>query len=186
MVEHRRLVPLDVLRAVAVLLVFCRHGINPPAAGRLEPIATSLHRLGWAGGDLFFVLSGLLVGGLLFRELRTRSALDVRRFVVRRGFKIWPAYYVYLGFVLVLYASARGSTITQALERLWPNLLHVQNYMPGRRLGLPLMHTWSLAVEEHFYLLLPALLVLLTSGAKAPRAIPAIPAIPWIAVALGC
>ena len=56
---------------------------------------------GHAGVDLFFVLSGFLIGGLLFRELHDRGWLHVGRFIVRRGFKIWPSYAVYLAFVAV-------------------------------------------------------------------------------------
>src|SRR5882672_3141516 len=133
MVEQEgRLVQLDVLRAIAVLLVFCRHGIIPPASGRLEPLAQSLHRLGWTGVDLFFVLSGFLVGGLLFSELKNSGKLDAPRFLIRRGFKIWPSYFAYLLFLLVV--------LRRDTDALWLwvyNLVHVQNYF-----GTPRPHTW--------------------------------------------
>ena len=67
----------------------------------MEPIANLWMRFGWTGVDLFFVLSGFLVGGLLFRELRQQSGLDVRRFIIRRGFKIWPSYLVFLAAIFV-------------------------------------------------------------------------------------
>jgi len=52
--------------------------------------------LRWTGVDLFFVLSGFLIGGLLFKELRTKGQLKVGRFIIRRGLKIWPSYFVFL------------------------------------------------------------------------------------------
>ena len=73
------------------------------------------------------------------QELRTRSALDVRRFIVRRGFKIWPAYYAYLAFVFVMFAfvDAGGDSWSPAV-RLLPNLFHFQNYAEVPRLGINL------------------------------------------------
>ncbi len=104
-----------------------------------------LHRLGfpnfgWAGVDVFFVLSGFLVGGLLLKEWRLTQRVDSRRFLIRRGFKIWPMYYVFLGLMLL--------TRHRTVHQLWGNLLNMQNYTGG------IPHTWSLAVEEHAYLLL--------------------------------
>jgi peptidoglycan/LPS O-acetylase OafA/YrhL len=98
--------------------------------------------------DLFFVLSGFLVSGLFFAEYRHSGRIDVHRFVVRRGFKIWPPYLVYLVVISLWllwrhYPSQPGGVWTA----LWPNLLHVQNYF-----HTPRLHTWSLAVEEHFYI----------------------------------
>src|ERR1700722_19491950 len=90
----RRLIQLDVLRGLAILLVLGRHAIVPREdAGRLAPLAKIWWHIGWTGVDLFFVLSGFLVGGLLLGELRSRGTLDIKRFIIRRGFKIWPAYY---------------------------------------------------------------------------------------------
>ena len=101
---------------------------------------------GWAGVDVFFVLSGFLVGGLLVKEWQLRKRIDSRRFLIRRGFKIWPQYYVFLGLMLL--------TGHRTLHELWGNLLNVQNYTGG------IPHTWSLAVEEHAYLLLALCLAL--------------------------
>ncbi|MEY4508213.1 MAG: hypothetical protein RLZZ450_335 [Pseudomonadota bacterium] len=150
-----RLVQLDLLRGVAILLVLLRHPlVDPHETGLLLPLAGVIHHLSWTGVDLFFVLSGFLVGGLLFDELRRHSRLDVTRFIIRRGFKIWPPYFVYLFLVyFILVFEDPEHHWGRALSSLTPNLLHLQNY-----LGSPRAHTWSLAVEEHFYLLLPFLL----------------------------
>jgi peptidoglycan/LPS O-acetylase OafA/YrhL len=174
-----RLIQLDILRGVAVLLVLGFHAPLPPeTAHLLRPLASVWQRFGWSGVDLFFVLSGFLVGGLLFKELRTRSRLDVRRFLIRRGFKIWPAYYVFVAFLLVR-ELAKGSTLGAAFRDLIPQLIHLQNYVGAGKLA---PHTWTLAVEEHFYLALPGVLLLLTRGKKGDLS--AIPAIPYIAIGL--
>ena len=151
-----RLVQLDVLRGIAICLVLFRHSIVPWShAGPAMPLARATYYLGWTGVDLFFVLSGFLIGGLLFSEIKKTGRLDVKRFLVRRGFKIWPAYFVLIGFVFVRLAMDKAHTLGWAFHQILPNLLHLQNY-----LGTPRGLTWSLAVEEHFYLALPLLLLL--------------------------
>ena len=143
---------LDVLRAVAVLLVLGRHmpridiGVVVGDCLRLWAMG------GWIGVDLFFVLSGFLVSGLLFQEYKRRQTLSVGRFLVRRGLKIYPSFYV-----LVLITLAVGVVQEGRLPRSASILLEVfflQNYGHGLW-----NYTWSLAVEEHFYLLLPLVLV---------------------------
>lgn len=157
-----RILQLDVLRGLAIVLVIGRHSpIYPTETGAMFIPSGVWARFGWSGVDLFFVLSGFLVGGLLFREVARRGELDIKRFLVRRIFKIWPAYFVFLGIALIVLTMQ--STFAEALRALVPNLLHLQNY-----LGTPLTHTWSLSVEEHFYLALPLLLAcLLRSGGGA-------------------
>ena len=156
--KSHRMLQLDVLRGVAILLVLCRHPmVSPDAAGGARIPATAIYHLGWTGVDLFFVLSGFLVGGLLMKELRARGRLDIKRFIIRRGLKIWPAYYVMILCALGITAWRHGPGTAARLY--WPNLLHLQNYIS---LGPEFAgQTWSLAVEEHFYLALPLLLWLL-------------------------
>lgn len=136
---------------MAILLVIGRH-VQAASGGDswVTPIALVWRRIGWTGVDLFFVLSGFLVGGLLFKELRTHDRVDVRRFLFRRGFKIWPSYYVFLACYFLKYAlvDAHGD-FRAALARVLPGIFHLQNYFPNPR------HTWSLAIEEHFYLVVP-------------------------------
>lgn len=123
-----RNVSLDVLRCAAVLLVLFRHSDSPLKWG------------GWMGVDLFFVLSGFLVSGLLFREYIKTGDVDVNRFLIRRGFKIYPSFWVMLAATF----AVDGVTDTR---RALGELLFVQNYLGGLW-----NHTWSLAVEEHFYI----------------------------------
>lgn len=143
-----RVVQLDVLRAIAVLLVLGRHlpFVNGEISGISGSILDYWQKIGWIGVDLFFVLSGFLVSGLLFREHQRYGQISIKRFLIRRGFKIYPAFYFFLIVCLPL-ASFLDNNCT------WRNYLSealfVQNYFEGI-----LGHTWSLAVEEHFYLLL--------------------------------
>lgn len=100
-------------------------------------------RIGWAGVDLFFVLSGFLVGGLIFREVDRTGAFNLKRFFIRRMYRLWPVLYLFL-FAMALSGIAPLKTF------FWQIALHVQNYVPTQ----PAKHLWSLAVEEHFYILL--------------------------------
>jgi len=140
----RREIELDFIRGLAILLVMDFHF---PVSIFLVPFTwLGFKNFGGVGVDLFFVLSGFLVGGLLVKEWKLRSRIDSRRFLIRRGLKIWPQYYVFLGIMLV--SGHRG------LRSCWGNLLNIQNYVGG------VAHTWTLAVEEHAYLLLAVVLTL--------------------------
>lgn len=159
----RRNYALDLLRGVAVLLVLALHTPVPDSwdsAGGVLGAAMVVRNLGWAGVDLFFVLSGFLISGLLFVELKESGKLDVGRFWMRRGMKIWPSYFAAYGIMFFLtlalqtgllgrpfLPTARDSSIAAI-----PNVLFVQNYIwPETRW----FASWSLAIEEHFYLVLP-------------------------------
>lgn len=153
-----RMIQLDILRGIAIILVIFVHTLIPyEESGFLTPILSYLQFLGPTGVDLFFVLSGFLVGGLLLKEIHDKNQLDVRRFLIRRGFKIFPSYFVYLFFVFFILQFLNHLSFTDSFLALMPNLVHLQNY-----LGSPREHTWSLAVEEHFYLILPFLILWLT------------------------
>ncbi len=159
-----RSAPLDALRALAVLLVLGRHFPESAPGGAPLPAWLGLwQRGGWIGVDLFFVLSGFLVSGLLFREYRRFGEIRYGHFLARRGFKIYPAFYFMFGAVLLFAAHAGRAFVG------WPVVLSeaffVQNYGPAL-----FPHTWSLAVEEHFYLLLPVLLLAVRGEKCAPFA----------------
>jgi peptidoglycan/LPS O-acetylase OafA/YrhL len=158
--QKGRILQLDVLRGVAILLVLCGHMVVwRDNAGWAAPLARVLQTGGWTGVDLFFVLSGFLIGGLLFREIRRDGSLKAGRFLVRRAFKIWPAYFVFLAFIIGR-SVRHAPTAWAGIRPLMPNLVHLQNYL-GTSESTPWAHTWSLAVEEHFYLALPLLLLVL-------------------------
>jgi peptidoglycan/LPS O-acetylase OafA/YrhL len=135
---------LDILRAGAVLMVMVFH-LDPPAerpSSFLYPALETLHRGGWSGVDIFFVLSGFLVSGLLFREHQRDQRISPGRFLLRRGLKIYPGFWVMMLATTILFPEHVDGK-AMAIE-----LGFIQNYRPAIW-----GHTWSLAVEEHFYLL---------------------------------
>lgn len=166
--EQKRIFQLDVLRGIAILLVM---GVHVPA----YPIWSTIG--GW-GVDLFFVLSGFLISNLLFTEYRNRGAIRLRRFFFRRALKLYPSFYLLLGLTL-LYCFTYGVPFTG--RQLLGEAILTQNY-----LGAIWGHTWSLAVEEHFYIVLPLILAFMMrrkAGAENPfRAIPYV----FLAVAIAC
>jgi peptidoglycan/LPS O-acetylase OafA/YrhL len=161
-----RLSRVDVLRAVAVMLVVVHHLAAPPdyAPGWAADLIAFAKNPSWVGVDLFFVLSGFLVSGLLFREHRLHRDLRAGRFLVRRGFKIYPSFYV---FLLATYYFGTYPRRAPQPDDLLIHGVFLQNYadwMPG-----VWAHTWSLAVEEHFYFMLAAFMAWrLRPGARTP------------------
>ena len=141
---------LDLLRAGAVVLVVCYHaglfGLTLP---------WDCQRFGWIGVDLFFVLSGYLIGGQLLTPLTGGSRIDLPRFFWRRALRILPAYLA----VLAIYTAFPARREFPDLPPLWKFLTFVQNV--DLRGGTAFSHAWSLCVEAQFYLVLPFLLMLI-------------------------
>lgn len=153
-----RLRELDFIRGLAIITVMGIHFHTVNTGSTLVWLLEyPLKNFGREGVTLFFTLSGFLVGGLLMRELAERGTIDARRFIIRRMFKIWPAYYALILFHAIVGRHPRDSFLVQ-------NLTHLQNY-----LGSSIAQTWSLAVEEHFYLLLPPALLLAARLRLGPR-----------------
>lgn len=147
-IVRNRTIELDFLRGIAIIAVMGYHFHYVDTGIRLVPIIEyPFTHFGREGVNLFFTLSGFLVGGLLLRQYADTGRIDAWTFIVRRIFKIWPAYYVLIAFHVIAGRHPASSFF-------WQNALHLQNY-----LGTSIKQTWSLSVEEHFYLLLPALLV---------------------------
>lgn len=167
---------LDILRLIAVVLVLFHHNPVCPRdlAAPVRAAADFLQRGGWIGVDIFFVLSGYLVSGLIFSEHRARGRFGAGRFLIRRGFKIYPPFWV-LVFTTIAVRTLSGQR--PPLSEPIADLLFIQNYVYGLW-----GHCWSLAVEEHFYLALAALMVFLLRPARDPRAVPGI----FLATALLC
>lgn len=143
---------LDGLRAFAVLLVICDHWVFEwvTIAHLPQPAITKLPNFywGWTGVDLFFVLSGFLIGKQLWSELYRSGSVNVSQFVLRRGLRIWPLYYVCMLILLVL---------PSAHVPQWPDWVMYSNYIPTKY-----GRSWSLSTEEQFYLLIPTFLLLLS------------------------
>jgi len=145
---------LDGWRTVAILWVLQAHA-QPWDWGFLNN--HWLHKRGDHGVQLFFALSGLLICTRLLNEERRFGAISLRSFYIRRLYRIQPAALAYLAVICVL-------MLLGDVPRVWSTVasaaLMVRNFLPLYETNWETAHFWSLAVEEHFYLLLPGFLVL--------------------------
>ena len=151
-----KLFGLDHLRALAILLVLGFHyQLQFP-----HPIWTGwFMKIGWTGVDLFFVLSGFLISSQLFAQIKKGTGISLKTFFIKRFFRILPIYFFIVG-VYFLFPYFREK---EALPPLWKFLTFTQNFgLEIKNFGT-FSHAWSLCVEEHFYLLLPLILIFLTS-----------------------
>ena len=143
---------LDGLRAFAVLIVMAHHGYLPLFGG------------GSIGVDVFFVLSGFLITSLLLEEWVKTAGISFRNFYMRRALRLLPALIFFLLFVEAYSLGVlRGPRMLETQKAILAVLLYVGNWFSILKpdgLG-PLAHTWSLSIEEQFYLLWPPMLLLL-------------------------
>jgi peptidoglycan/LPS O-acetylase OafA/YrhL len=190
-----RSVGLDLMRFVAVVMVIYAHANMFPSTRKFFVVGyhsffDALYTLrtgAWVGVDLFFVLSGFLISGLMFKELAQTGTISVGRFLIRRGFKIYPPFWVMI-LVTVIRMWCSGATVS--LKTLLTELFFLQNYVvgpPPTYVGTFWGITWSLAVEEHFYFMLAGLFYILKKRAGPGRAanIQALPKL-FLWVAIGC
>lgn len=159
--SNRRIAGLDGLRAIAIVLVILTHlGVwsQLETAGLLTARVSPLLQ-GMTGVHIFFVLSGFLITHLLMREKAVQGRICLRCFYVRRALRILPLYALVLALTALIHLF------------IWPIAPHgslafaaafLTNFIPKASYAPNLGHTWSLAVEEHFYLLWPLAFVHLT------------------------
>jgi peptidoglycan/LPS O-acetylase OafA/YrhL len=145
--EKTRNTQLDVLRCFAIIGVLIVHTVR----FRKPTWDLVFVNTGWLGVDLFFVLSGFLISGLMFSEFQRRGTVSLKRFWTRRIFKIWPPLYALIFLTIpVRIAVNHFHGFRDALKRLLVDIFFLQSYT-----GCTWDHCWSLGVEEHFYILLP-------------------------------
>jgi peptidoglycan/LPS O-acetylase OafA/YrhL len=151
--ESHRIPSLDGIRALSIALVVAWHLSTSGSAPWLAP----LWRIdsGNLGVRIFFVISGYLITSLLLAEHARTGTISLRRFYFRRALRIMPAFYFFLCAMAL--AAALGLVPVTRFELLRA-ATYTANYAGT---GWTLGHTWSLAVEEQFYLLWPSLIVLL-------------------------
>lgn len=159
-VRPTRQVPaLDAVRAVAVLAVILAHfftifwteNMNLP----VPPMADgAVFYYGWTGVDLFFILSGYLIGVQLWREKKRTGTIRIWEFIVRRGFRIWPLYYT-----MILLGMLAG-----VLRPSLSDLLFFSNYVQAEY-----HRGWTLSTEEQFYIAVPLLLAFTPGITKLHR-----------------
>ncbi|MBU1726449.1 MAG: acyltransferase [Candidatus Omnitrophica bacterium] len=167
--DSGRLPELDGIRGLAILMVIVWHYGNCQLASQsltLNPVLKALTNatsLFWSGVDLFFVLSGFLIGGILLKYKNSSSSY-FRAFYTRRIFRIFPIYYMLFALTLVCTLLGVGLKFPWLFNRmlpLWSFPLFIQNFFMAQYstygahwLGV----TWSLAIEEQFYLIIPAVI----------------------------
>ncbi len=157
---------IDGLRAVSVLLVMCNHVAHPPSlTGWIK---------GWTGVHVFFVISGFLITTLLLREEERNGRVSLRNFYLRRVFRILPVYFAVLSLYLLICHTPMGAAKWAQLREGLPYYLSfLQEYRPDS-VGTVFGHSWSLGVEEKFYLVWPFLffVVLLRWRGSLARLLP--------------
>jgi peptidoglycan/LPS O-acetylase OafA/YrhL len=155
---------LDGLRGLAAFMVIVVHTTITPGPSLADRVVHRVGTLGWVGVDLFFVLSGFLITGILADAVPGRRTM--RNFYARRVLRIWPLYLAFLTFCFVVVPAVIGRRV--GMGSIGPGdtvayWLHLGNVVPAMRGSFPgawLGVTWSLAVEEQFYLIWPAVVIL--------------------------
>jgi len=165
---EKRIPQLDGVRGIAIIAVVAFHYSLGMWGDGAPPITFPPHTIwalighivafGWSGVDLFFVLSGFLIGGILIDH--TKSENYFRSFYIRRALRILPLYFIFIAFALPLYPSDADMFIEGHLAPIgWYLILSVNIWMvAASQANTWLGHIWSLGVEEQFYLCLPLLL----------------------------
>jgi peptidoglycan/LPS O-acetylase OafA/YrhL len=187
-IPQGRIPELDGLRGMAILLVLVGHYFAVPGTGAASLLNGYWFRLGWTGVDLFFVLSGFLIGGILL-EVRD-SPNYFKTFYARRFFRIIPLYYAWILIYIVLsvagrtFLAERVGSVQRIDISIVAHFLFLQNFRGFLKSAVSFWwfsSMWSLAVEEQFYLVAPLLvrylpkrvlafvLVLVTLGAPVLR-----------------
>ena len=162
MTPDKKIAALDHLRALAITLVFLFHY-------RLfaHPVWVDIiGSFGWTGVDLFFVLSGYLIAGQVFKGIKEGN-FSLSEFFVKRFFRILPAYWV----VLALYFLVPAFKEWEHLPPLWKFLTFTQNIGLDLRTGRTFSHAWSLCIEEQFYFLFPLIVLLLSYFRMGKKAV---------------
>lgn len=160
---------LDRLRGIAILAVLVFHSFRFEAQTESERLVRILAGAGWMGVELFFVLSGFLITGVLLTGRHVDRPL--RTFWIRRALRILPLYYFVL-FVLLLLPLPAGAKLHQVQPWYWSHTVNLLITLRGFGATAPgTSHLWSLALEEQFYLLWPFIVLFLESRTVAMVAI---------------
>ncbi|MFI5348836.1 MAG: acyltransferase family protein [Elusimicrobiota bacterium] len=145
--KDHRIPSLDGLRAVSIGLVLLGHLGGTRGFRRLDLGIGDYARL---GVNVFFVISGFLITRLLLSEYAAKGRVSLKLFYMRRTLRLFPASYVYVACIALLW---RAGIIPLNVQDLWHALTYTVNYMPKPSWAAG--HLWSLSVEEQFYLLWP-------------------------------
>ena len=182
-----RLLPLDGVRGLAVLIVIIHN--SAWIAGESEHLLLKLTNAtiatGWIGVQLFFVLSGFLITGILI-DTKSKPRF-FRSFYMRRTLRIFPLYYVVIALTIVIGPLVAWSPVWAESVRhshQWAYWVYVQNWITTSPGIDALSHTWSLAVEEQFYLMWPVIIWLVGRRGLTNLCLVAMLGTPFIRLAL--
>lgn len=154
---------VDGIRAIAVLLVIIGHSFF--FQQKIFPDASIFGGFFRAdlGVDLFFTISGFLIGSILFKEFLRTNYISFKSFYTRRLFRLLPVYLVAMVFgIFLLHNNEFWADGKNDVEYIWANILYVNNFINVKNQFMP--WCWSLAIEEQFYMLIPGLLLLLLTS----------------------
>lgn len=169
-----RLPGLDLMRALAILWVMFFHFRNSYIPAVFHEVAHA----GWMGVDLFFVLSGYLIGSQLMRPYVSGKKPLLPDFYMRRAFRVLPAYLT----VLALYLVVPVFREAPSLSPTWQFLTFTENLRINYFHDQAFSHVWSLCVEEHFYLVLPILVLVLMRKPSFSKALAMVLAILFLGI----
>lgn len=156
---------LDGIRGLAILMVMFNHyALNTRLSTPIDKAFYYTAKLGWMGVDLFFVLSGFLITGILLNAKRKPHYF--RNFYMRRTVRIFPLYYAFLAVVFLIIPRITGYRSPE-LQHVDPYQTfywtYLTNWFFAYKNEIPAFsHLWSLAIEEQFYLLWPAVVLVLS------------------------
>jgi peptidoglycan/LPS O-acetylase OafA/YrhL len=170
--DQTRRLALDGWRVFAMFWIVSKHSIDITSIWILLPnfkemaLQSASYKpflLAEFGVDIFFVLSGFLIGGILIREKRKYGRIRIFRFYARRILRMVPIYY----FIMILFVliGALSGQKTWADRMIWPNFLYFNDFVPFKSQFMSL--AWSLSIEEQFYILCPILVYFLVPSLKA-------------------
>lgn len=159
-IDTNRTFGLDVLRAFAILGVVAMHG-NELLPARINNLLTKFMFFDWVG--MFFVLSGFLVGGILIRDIEQKglSKATILNFWKRRWFRTLPAYFFVLALLIIIHIVYNP---TFSIKSVWQYPFFLQNF--ASPIPMFFVESWSLCVEEWFYLIIPLFIVILLKTGK--------------------
>ena len=162
---------IDGVRAISLLMVLIGHLLHfyDPLFTKIEETSRvsvffSFFRADLAV-DVFFVISGFLIGSILFNEYKKNLSLSFKGFYLKRFFRLMPVYFVSIFLGVVFYSLVKNGSgemsprIDMMLGNFWTNLLYVNNFIPVQHQFMG--WCWSLAIEEQFYILVPLFIILL-------------------------
>jgi peptidoglycan/LPS O-acetylase OafA/YrhL len=162
----KHLPALDGVRGLAILMVLGFHFgvvLSSESTGAVERTLAKVVSYGDLGVDLFFVLSGFLITGILLDTARSRSYFST--FYIRRALRIFPLYYFYILFIAIAYRPWRiwiydGIDPMPGADYRW-YVTYLSNWSPNRgTYPIEFIHLWSLAIEEQFYVVWPLIIFL--------------------------